>query len=126
MANGFYGSDAEWQRLETPLERLDGILEQFAKREGLTLVKNERNWPDRTFRWGSHPTKLIQIFLEDDNAPSYTVWVSAYDDRSREEYWEQETLLKAVPIEQLIQQLPQLLSQAILIVDKWEKAYNTG
>jgi hypothetical protein len=126
LANGFHGSDAEWERLEKPLGRLDETLEQFAKRQALTLIKNERNWPDRTFRWGERPSMLIQIFLESVTGPSYTVWVSAYDDRSRAEYWEQKTLLKASSIEQLVQELPQLLSEAVLTVEKWEKAYAAG
>lgn len=123
MANGCYGTDAQWQRLEAPLERLDEILGRFAQHRGLTLIKNERDWPDRTFRWGTRPSKLIQIFPEDALTPAYTVWACAYDNRSRKEYWEHRTLLKAVPIESVIQQLPQLLSEAIRMVEKWEKAY---
>ena len=109
-----------------PLKRLDGVLEEFAERRGLTLVKNERNWPDRTFRWGSRPSKLIQIFLEAEAEPSYTVWVSAYDDRSRTEYWEHKTLLKAAASEALTEKLPELLTDAILIAEQWERSYDAG
>lgn len=123
MPNGFHGSEAEWERLEQPLRRLDDMLEGFAKRAGLTLVKNERNWPDRTFRWGNRPSKLIQVFLESASGPCYTVWACAYDDRSRAEYWKHETLLKAASIEQVAQQLPRLLSEAVLAVENWEKTY---
>jgi len=124
MANGFHGSDDEWQRLESPLRRLDEVLEQFAERHGLALAKNEKNWPDRTFRWGTHPSKLIQVFLEDSAVPSYTVWASAYDDRSREEYWKHKTLLKAAPIEAIVRQLPQLLSEAMSLAKNWEMSYD--
>jgi hypothetical protein len=126
LPNGFFGSGVEWERLEKPLSRIDDLLEQFAKHQRLTLIKNERNWPDRTFRWGSRPSRLIQIFLESEMGPSYTVWVSAYDDRSRAEYWKHKTLLKAVSIELLTEKLPQLLTDAILITEKWEKEYDAG
>ena len=39
MANGFLGSNDEWERIESPLQRLDNDLDAFADRHHLILVK---------------------------------------------------------------------------------------
>jgi hypothetical protein len=126
MANRFHGRQEEWECIEHPLRRLDGILERFAEDRRLVLRKNERNWPDRSFRWGNRPNVLIQIFLESEKNVTYTLWISASDHRSRSEYWKHKTLLKAVPIDELAQQLPDLLNEAYATVNGWIDIYNTA
>ena len=126
MANGFFGTQEEWERLEHPLRRLDGILERFASDNRLVLRKNVRNWPDRSFQWGDRPNILIQVFLESEKHATYTMWVSASDQRSRAEYWKHKTLLKAVPIDELAQQLPDLLKEAYATATEWIEIYDAA
>ena len=123
MPNGYHGTAQGWERLERPLRRLDAILDEFAGRHRLALTRNERNWPDRCLRWGDRPAILIQLFLESETAPSYTMWVSAWDDRSRAEYWEHKTLIKSASIDELERQWPELLEAAYAIANQWVATY---
>ncbi|MBZ5499658.1 MAG: hypothetical protein LAP85_24935 [Acidobacteriia bacterium] len=126
MPNGFHGRQEEWDRIEHPLRKLDGMLERFARDKRLVLRKNERNWPDRSFRWGDRPNILIQVFLESEKQSTYTLWISAADHRSRADYWKHKTLLKAVPIDELAQQLPDLLKEAYATANEWIDIYNAA
>ncbi len=124
MANGFHGEQKDWEQLEKPLKRLDSILEKFTSAHRLVLTKNERNWPDRTIQWGDHPKVIIQVFLESEKESTYTMWVSASDERSRSEYWKHKTLLKSAPIDVLEQQLQDLLKKAHTTAIEWIGAYD--
>ena len=119
MANGFYGSKSEWERITIPLERLDPELEKFARAKGLTLGKNTKNWPDREFRWEDTLRRLIQVYLEDQERLTWTMWICASEDRPSGRFWKQQTLIKAVTIEDLDSQLPDLLESAWLAVKQW-------
>ena len=119
MANGFFGSKSEWERITIPLERLDPELEKFAIEHGLTLGKNTKNWPDREFRWEDTLRRLIQVYLEDQERLTWTMWICASEDRPSGRFWKQQTLIKAVPIEDLDSQLPDLLESAWLAVRQW-------
>ncbi len=119
MANGFYGSKSEWERVSIPLERLDPELERFAHAKGLTLRKNTKNWPDREFRWEDTLRRLIQIYLADQEQLTWTMWTCASEDRSSKRFWEKQTLTEAVSIEDLEAQLPELLESAWERVRRW-------
>jgi len=126
MANGFHGRQEEWERIEHPLRGLDAMLERFARDHRLVLSKNKKNWPNRSFQWGDRPNILIQVFLESEEHATYTLWISASDHRSRAEYWKHKTLLKAVPIDELAQQLPDLLEQAYATATEWIDVYSAA
>jgi hypothetical protein len=119
MANGFYGSKSEWERITIPLERLDPVLEDFAHAKGLTLGKNTKNWPDREFRWEDTLSRLIEIYLADQEQLTWTMWICAYEDRSSKRFLNKQTLLDAVPIEDLESQLSDLLESAWATVSGW-------
>ena len=119
MANGFYGSKSEWERITVPLERLDPELERFASAKGLPLGKNTKNWPDREFRWEDSLRRLIQIYLADQERLTWTVWICASEDRSSKRFWKEHTLVEAVAIEDLEAQLPELLESAWEAVKLW-------
>ncbi len=108
MANGFYGSNSEWERITLPLERLDPELERFAHAKGLTLGKNTKNWPDREFRWDDALRRLIEIYLADETKLTWTMWICAYEDRAPQRFLKKQTLFEAVPIEDLESQLSDL------------------
>ena len=119
MANGFYGSKSEWARITVPLERLDSELERFARAKALTLGKNTKNWPDREFRWEDTLRRLIQIYLADQEQLTWTMWICASEDRSSKRFWQKQTLIEAVSIEDLEAQLPDLLESAWEAVRRW-------
>ena len=119
MANGFYGSKSEWDRITIPLERLDPVLEKFARAKGLTLGKNTKNWPDREFRWEDALRRLIQVYLADQEQLTWTMWICASEDRSSRRFWKQQTLIDAVPIEDLESQLADVLETGWKAVRQW-------
>ena len=123
MPNGFHGSEEGWAALEGPLVELDDVLEGFAQEHGLVLTKNARGNPDRSFRWGQAPELLIQLFVESETGPTYTLWVSASDHRSRTDYWLHRTLIKAAPIHRLVEGLEELLAAAHAQAEAWRRDY---
>lgn len=119
MANGFYGSKSEWERITIPLECLDRELERFAHAKGLALGRNTKNWPDREFRWEDTLQRLIEIYLADQERLTWTMWICAYEDRPSGRSIKKQTLLDAVPIEKLELQLSDLLESAWTTVTSW-------
>ena len=85
MPNGYHEHGVAIRMAESLL-CLDGILESFSLAKGLTLIKNERSVPDRSFRWEDELSYLIQVY---PNAPSkngeqaWTLWICAGVDRRR-------------------------------------------
>ncbi len=119
MANGFYGDSDAWDRISLPLLLIDPKLERFAKAKGLELKRNAKNWPDREFRWRDDLDRLIQIFLESEENLTWTMWITASEDRSGKQYSRSKTLAKAVRIEQLEKQLDELLDHGWDEVTSW-------
>ena len=119
MPNGFHGSREAWNRIEAPLRPLDPILEAFAHRLGVPLGRNYRNWPERSLRWGAPISHLIQLYLEDEDHLTWTLWVCASEDRSSARYWRRDFLRKDVPIEEISTHLAALLDQAYELVTGW-------
>lgn len=122
MPNGHHGSDAEWERLESPLRQLDGVIEAFAKAHSLAVSKNARGWPNRSMRWGDPLSRLIQIYLEDEKQLTFALWVSAYEDRDGVRYWKKHTLRERMTAEVLLGELPRDLVEAFDRVSSWSKA----
>ena len=119
MPNGFHGSRETWDRIEAPLRPLDPALEAFAHKLGVPLTRNSRNWPERSLRWGEPVSRLIQLYLEDEDRLTWTLWVCASEDRTSARYWRRESLRKDVPIEEISSHLASLLDQAHQLVTRW-------
>jgi hypothetical protein len=123
MANGFHGTDKQWERIVKPLRELDPILEEFGLEKALELGKNVKNWPNREFRWKNDLERLIEIFLESEKHLSWTLWVCAYEDRYKDRtsnrHWRRRTLAKAVSIDFMLENLPNLLEEGWLDVTAW-------
>ena len=119
MGNGFYGSKAEWDAVEKPLQSLDGDLQSFAERFGVSLSRNSRGWPDRSIIWGEPVRRLIQIYLVDEKRATYSFWLCASEDRGGERYWRQEFLKEAVPIQEIAADLPALLERGRSLLESW-------
>jgi len=119
MPNGFHGKKSEWKRLTAPLKTIDKGLKRFASEHGLDLLRDTKNWPERSFRWGSPTERLIQIYLADESELTWTLWICASEDRADGRYWKREFLKKEVLIEELADNLPDLLNEAHSRVKAW-------
>ena len=99
MANGgHWESDADWQRVEAPLLQLDPVLAEFAMRFRMRTTKNLKEWPERSLLWGSSIRKLIQVYLVDQSALTFNVWLCATQDRGGERYWKQRFVISERPV----------------------------
>jgi hypothetical protein len=120
MANGFHGSESEWQRLETPLQPLDERMLAFANRHGMTFDRGRR-WPDRSLEWwGDSIRRYIQIYVKNEAALTYNMWLCASEDRGRDRYWKQEFLKDGVPASEIDEQLDDLLDHARTLLESWD------
>lgn len=119
MANGFYGSRAQWDALEKPLQSLDVELRAFSDRYGASLSSNGRNWPDRAIVWGSSVRRLIQIYLANEEGATYSLWLCASEDRGSERYLRRQFLKEAVPIAEIAAELPELLERGRSLLESW-------
>ncbi|MBT8399310.1 MAG: hypothetical protein KJO98_02440 [Rhodothermia bacterium] len=120
MPNGFHGTGAEWDRIESPLHRLDDTLARFADERGLQLRKNTRNWPDRRLEWNDAMNRSIQIRLVDDKIPpTYAVGIYAWQDRAVGRYIKGVTLVESAPIDVLEKNLGDVLKDAASRLDGW-------
>lgn len=119
MPNGFHGSREKWERLEAPLRSLDPTLEDFSGRHGMPLSRNSRGWPERSFRWGAPLSRLIQIYLEDEERLTWNLWLCASEDRPSGRYWKRAFLRSAVPLEEIGADLETLLGESLRTVESW-------
>jgi len=70
-------------------------------------------WYQRSIR------KLIQIFLESEKHPTYTLWACASEDRDGRRYWKHKTLKKAVEFKEIEASLGHLLNEAKSDLNAW-------
>jgi hypothetical protein len=120
MPNGFHGSKAQWERIESPLRALDGELDAFSARYGIPLSRNQRNWPDRSLTWGEPVRRLIQIYLADEEQLTYNVWLCASEDRGNKRYWKRQFLKEKVPASEIADCLKELLERGRALLETWD------
>lgn len=120
MPNGFHGPVEEWDRIESPFQEIDPRLRKFANEHKMRLRKNSHSWPERSLLWQKASVeKSIQIFLKDEKARTYCLWLCAWEDRDQSRYWKKQILLEEVAWNVAEQGLESLLLQAYEIVDSW-------
>ena len=119
MPNGFHGPTEEWQRMEGPLRTIDDLLDAFAERHGMTVTRNDHNWPERSLRWGEAPHRSIHISLADEQNLLFGVGICAWEDRSKGRFWKTRTLIESRSLEELRPQLNELLEKAKNEVERW-------
>ena len=119
MANGFQGKRSEWKRITEPLKKIDRALKSFASEQGLELFRDTRNWPERSFRWGSPIERIIQIYLADESRLTWNLWLCAWEDRIDGRYWHRTFLKEDVSMEEISDDLPELLKEAYAQVTGW-------
>jgi hypothetical protein len=121
MANGgWYRTDEEWTRIEEPLLRLDADLDRFARKHGLALTKNHKDWPERSLTWKKGDVHcLIQVYLVDESGLSFNLWISAYQDRGERRFGKQETPRKEAQAAELEEGWFEVLEAQKRKVDDW-------
>lgn len=120
MANGgWYGTPEEWRRLEAPLLEIDPLLTRFASAHGIHLSKNAKDSPERSLRWGSNPSFLIQVYLEEQVGPSWNLWLCCSEDRASSRYWRKDFAVRGAPVESFKPELLTLLEESFARVEAW-------
>ncbi|MDX1375257.1 MAG: hypothetical protein R3357_06815 [Burkholderiales bacterium] len=120
MPNGFHGSEHEWERFEAPLRALDRRLEQFALQHNMRFARSRRNWPSRSLHWGDNVQRMIQIYLDDPAALTWSLWACASQDRLRRRYWKSAFLRRSASFSEVDADLSDLLAAARELADAWE------
>jgi hypothetical protein len=118
---GFVASREQWRRLEAPLLTVDPVLERFAAQHGIGIRRNHKDWPERSLVWGEDVHCLLQVYLASREAPTFTVWLCAWQDRDGVRYWKQETAVKARPMGEVRERLPGLLVQGRQQLIAWSE-----
>src|SRR4051812_48849403 len=109
MGNGgWHGTTEAWDRLEAPFNLLDPELGRFARKHGLALTRNHKDWPERSLGWGNDVRCLLQVFLLNESALTLKLWICASQDRDGARYCKNETLHEGIASE-LAPELPKLL-----------------
>ena len=125
MANGgWYGTKEEWDRIEAPLLEIDQYLERFAVENNLSLSKNLKGGPNRSFEWGISIRNLIQIFLVSETELTFNLWVCASEDRGNKRYWKKKLLFENQTISNVKMEIPDLLDQAYSLIKEWNERPN--
>jgi hypothetical protein len=102
-----------------PLKGIDRSLKQFGSEHGLELLRDTRNHPERSFRWGSPVERLIQIYIVDEAQLTWNLWICAVEDRADGRYFKREFLREGVPMQEIADHLPELLHEAYSQVTGW-------
>lgn len=111
----------KWKELESQLKLLDPDLEEFVRLHRVRLYRSTRNWPDRRLEWGGNLSRLIQIYLEDEDKLLYSMWICLSEDRDRRRFWKNEFLKKSVPIEDIASNLSNLLEIGMKRLESWSR-----
>jgi hypothetical protein len=68
---------------------------------------------------GGDVERLVQVYLEDMDTLTWTLWTCAWQDRAGKRYWKRTYLRSGVPIGEIRGSLEELLERARLTADAW-------
>lgn len=105
--------------MELPLIQLDPLLQKFADSSALSLSRNYHNWPERSLTWGSPVTRLIQLYVHDENVPTFNLWLCASLDRRGRRFWKRAFLFENQRLDEFRNDLVSLLGKSKEILDTW-------
>jgi hypothetical protein len=106
---------------EAPLKLLDPELDRFARKHGLTVTKNLKDWPERSLVWGTDVRCLIQVFLVDQSALTLNLCLCAWQDRDGSRFWKNETPRKEERASEMAADLLDLLEAGKCKLDLWSE-----
>ena len=115
MPNGFHGPKEEWERMEAPYRRIDPVIDAFARRHGLQVVRNYRD-ADRSLRFNDDLSRALWVNATDKYGIKETYEVSIIAHQDRETRY-----LKAARVGDPvgIDDLERVLERATTIVRSW-------
>ena len=116
---GWNGTKEQWERIEAPIKRLDAGLARFAKKHGLQITYNLKDWPGRSMEWGDSTRCLIQFYLDDADTLGINLWICASQDRSNGRYWKERFLLEGAAADAIAPKLSSLLNDAKRKLNEW-------
>jgi hypothetical protein len=111
--------EEEWERIESPLRELDGVLDDFAKRHGMELTRNFAGWPERSLARTDEFERKIQVLLGDEESLRFNVWIMACEDRADGRFWKRKALANGLPIAALREKLPAYLDEGQRLLASW-------
>ena len=112
MANGFYGSKEEWERMVAPLRELDTGLNAFASTHGLEVKQNDHNTPNRMLTWTKAGIqRVIQISLYGEDQ-LLLLALSAFRDEGGTRRGKRWPAKLDIPVQEFKTNLEQLLTEA--------------
>lgn len=122
MANGgWHGTQEEWRRIEAPLLGIDPVMEAFATQHGLVLSKNLKDWPSRHVEWGADVRCLIQLYLVNQHALTFSLWLCASEDRGNMRYWRQEKAINEMRLSEFSSALAEHLQSGRTKLLEWSE-----
>ncbi len=66
---------------------IDSQLASYATYNKMRITKNYQDWPERTLSWKSNGMhKMLQIYLEKNDANTFLLWGCAYKDKMTKRY----------------------------------------
>jgi len=121
MPNGFHGCREEWERMESPLQEIDDLIEDFAQAHEMELSLNYHAWPNRRLKWAGDIYRLIDISLEDEREMTFNFWICAWRDGRRKRYWKNAYLREGATLPEIKEELQQLLQEGRETLESWHK-----
>lgn len=114
MPRAFDGTDEDWQALEAPFLDIDPELNIYALANGLDLLKNTTDRPDRTLEWyRDRMERRVRIVADGGTPPHYSVQVGASGKEQGATVEALATLLEGASFDDLRSRLRGLLAEAI-------------
>jgi hypothetical protein len=98
---------------------LDWEIDRFAKKYGLIVTKNLKDWPERSLAWASDVHCPMQVYLADQESLTLNVWICASQDRGRKRYWKREFLLHEAAVSDVNKSLFETLESGKRQLDIW-------
>lgn len=120
MPNGHHGAKDKWERMEAPLVELDPLIENFAKSHKMELSRNYHNWPERSLTMDNELHRKIQIYMKNEEPPTFIVAAYAWRDSESERYLKQEFVTEPVAPAALRIHLLSWLEQSYKTVMAWK------
>jgi hypothetical protein len=104
------------------LRSIDRKLSAFAGNNNLVPRTTDASLPSRTLEWTGDVDRMLQIYLEDEDALTFTMWICAKQDRAGKRYLKALALRDGVPFRKIKRELSDLLEAGYRILASWTES----